>query len=104
MTSEDNNTSEHEEKLVNEINTLKTQLEPYQQISENPKDIACSACPPEKLEYEICMQTWYNNVFLKGKAGTELPCQPQYELYNKCVMEHLRSKKLEHLLDFEFKE
>mmetsp|Transcript_36432 Transcript_36432/g.58417 ORF Transcript_36432/g.58417 Transcript_36432/m.58417 type:complete len:114 (+) Transcript_36432:110-451(+) len=111
-TTDDNNnkdknnidTAQHEEKLVNEINTLKTKLGTYQQLSEDPKDIACSACPSQKLAYEICMQKWYNDVFLKGNAGTQLPCQPEYEVYNKCVLEHLREKKLEHLLQFEFKE
>lgn len=120
-----NNTSDHEEKLLNEINTLKHKLGTYQQISDDPKDIACSACPSQKLEYEICMQKWYNNTFLKGKAGTTLPCQPEYDVYNKCVLvclyfykslgsisdyfrfcvqKHLKSKDLEHLLSFEFKE
>ena len=97
-------TSGHEEKLRNELNSLKHKLGTYQQISDNPKDIACSACPSQKLEYEICMQRWYNGTFLKGEAGTELPCQPQYAVYSKCVREHLKSKDLEHLLDFEFKE
>lgn len=89
--SEDNNntedsTSKHEEKLVDEINTLKNKLGSYQQISEDPKDIACSACPQQKLEYEICMQKWYNNVFLKGNAGTKLPCEKEYNVYNQCVL------------------
>ena len=86
MSEEEKNRSEQETKLVNEINTLKNKLGTYQQISEDPKEIACSACPPQKLAYEICMQKWYNGVFLKGQAGTELPCQSEYEVYNKCVM------------------
>lgn len=85
MSAEESGSKEAEQKLRSELDSLQSKLGDYQKVTEDPKDIACSACPPQKLAYEICMQKWYNGVFLKGNAGTTLPCAPEYKVYNKCV-------------------
>ena len=93
-----------QEKMISDLSALKNELESHGSVSDNPEQMSCSVCPSLKLKYEICMQKWYNQVFLKQKHDPKksLPCQPEYQQYNKCVMQDLKQKKLEYLLDIDF--
>lgn len=93
-----------QEKMISEISALKNELESRGSVSDNPEQMSCSVCPSLKLKYEICMQKWYNQEFLTKKhdPNQSLPCEQEYGQYNKCVMQDLKKKKLEYLLDIDF--
>mmetsp|Transcript_40970 Transcript_40970/g.50452 ORF Transcript_40970/g.50452 Transcript_40970/m.50452 type:complete len:111 (+) Transcript_40970:460-792(+) len=93
---------EQEQKLVQGIESLTNKLSQEQGKQSNPNDVACSACPEQKLIYEICMQKWYNNIFLKGKSDGTLPCENEYNIYQKCVQPNLEKLGLKHLVDYKF--
>ena len=76
---------EEERKLVQGLESITEKLASEQGKQSTPQQVACSACPQEKLTYEICMQKWMNNEFFKGKSNNELPCVKEYEIYQKCV-------------------
>jgi len=50
-------------------------------------------CNYLKQQYDQCFDNWFANKFLKGIS--EDSCQPLFKIYQKCVLNAIKSKNLD---------